>query len=163
MQLDKSLVLVMGLFFGSSQERIVVKEMSGGITLECPNIGEWEKDGVSYSGKMDNGNVKLTALSDTDSGEYTCSDGQKRFSTFVFVKLCKNCVELDPHTISGIVVGDLIATVFLAVAIYCVVSSNKGKASDKQSLVPLNNDLYQDLGQRRGSSEYTQLAPRLKI
>ncbi|XP_078251846.1 T-cell surface glycoprotein CD3 delta chain-like [Rhinoraja longicauda] len=142
---------------------VVIKEESGGIIMECPTVGEWEKDGVIYAGKTHNGNMKLIKLSDTDTGEYTCADGQKRSTAFVFVKLCKNCVQLDANTISGIVIGDLIATIFIGVAIYCVASSKGRKASDKQHLVPHNNDLYQDLGNRRGSSEYSQLAPRLKI
>ncbi|XP_059813004.1 T-cell surface glycoprotein CD3 delta chain-like isoform X2 [Hypanus sabinus] len=164
MQFSKILVfIVVGaafLLFGNSDGTVVIKEQSSGITLQCPNAGEWEKDGVSLAGKMDNGNVKLTRLSDTDTGEYTCIDGQQKSSAFVFVKLCKNCVQLDPNTISGIVIGDLIATIFIAVAIYCVVSSNK--ASGNRS-ISHNNDLYQELANRRGSSEYSQLTPRLKI
>ncbi|XP_072094393.1 T-cell surface glycoprotein CD3 delta chain-like isoform X2 [Mobula birostris] len=166
MQFYKILGFVVGaafLLFGISDGTVVFKEQSGGIALQCPNAGEWEKDGVSYAGKMDNGNLKLPRLSDTDTGEYTCINGQQRSSAFVFVKLCKNCVQLDPNTISGIVIGDLIATIFIAVAIYCVVSSNKGKASGNRSFAPHNNDLYQELANRRGSSEYSQLTPRLKI
>ncbi|XP_072885930.1 T-cell surface glycoprotein CD3 delta chain-like isoform X2 [Hemitrygon akajei] len=160
MQFSKILVFIVFivfLLFGNSDGTVVIKEQSSGITLQCPNAGEWEKDGR----KMDSGIVKLTRLSDTDTGEYTCIDGQQRSSTFVFVKLCKNCVQLDPSTISGIVIGDLIATIFIAVAIYCVVSSNK--ASGNRSFIPHNNDLYQELANRRGSSEYSQLTPRLKI
>ncbi|XP_032905596.1 T-cell surface glycoprotein CD3 delta chain-like isoform X2 [Amblyraja radiata] len=166
MQFYRNLVFAIGatiLLFGFSQEMIVIKEESGGITMKCPIVGEWEKDGVNYAGKTHDGNMKLTKLSDTDTGEYTCTVGQKRSTAFVFVKLCKNCVQLDANTISGIVIGDLIATVFIALAIYCVASSKGGKASDEQHLVPHNNDLYQDLRNRRGSSEYSQLAPRLKI
>ncbi|XP_067826918.1 T-cell surface glycoprotein CD3 delta chain-like isoform X5 [Heptranchias perlo] len=142
---------------------VVIKEQADGIILECPNSKEWEKNGRM----MDNGNVKLTKLSDSDTGEYTCINGHERSSAYVFVRLCRNCVELDASTISGIVVGDIIATIFIAVAIYCVSSSNMGKdyrTSDKQSLVPHDhNDLYQDLGKRRASCEYSELAPRLKI
>uniref|UniRef100_UPI00398F8D09 T-cell surface glycoprotein CD3 delta chain-like n=1 Tax=Pristiophorus japonicus TaxID=55135 RepID=UPI00398F8D09 len=146
---------------------VVIEEQAAGITLQCRNMKEWEKDGVNYAKLTDNGKVKITRLSDSDSGEYSCTDGDDRSSAFVFVKLCRNCVALDPSTIFGIVVGDLIATIFIAVAIYCVTTSNKDKghrASDKQNLVPRDqNDVYQDLGKRRGSCEYSQLAPRLKL
>ncbi|XP_078415328.1 T-cell surface glycoprotein CD3 delta chain-like isoform X2 [Cetorhinus maximus] len=145
----------------------VIKEEANGITLECPRAKKWEKDGVNYEKLTDNGNVRLAKLSDSDTGEYSCTDGHQRSSAYVFIKLCRNCVELDPGTISGIVVGDIIATVFIALAIYCVTSSYKGKASqvsEKQSLVPHDhNDVYQHLGNRRGSCEYSQLTPRLKI
>ncbi|XP_067910292.1 T-cell surface glycoprotein CD3 delta chain-like isoform X4 [Heterodontus francisci] len=155
------------IFRGNSQALVVIKEEADGIILECPHVKEWEKDGVSYERLMDNGNVKLAKLSDSDTGQYTCTDGQKRSSAHVFVKLCSNCVQLDPSTISGIVVGDIIATIFIAVAIYCVTSSNKGRGSqalERESLVPHDhNDVYQDLGKRRGSCEYSELGPRLKI
>ncbi|XP_072094395.1 uncharacterized protein [Mobula birostris] len=125
MQFYKILGFVVGaafLLFGISDGTVVFKEQSGGIALQCPNAGEWEKDGVSYAGKMDNGNLKLPRLSDTDTGEYTCINGQQRSSAFVFVK-----------------------------------------PSGNRSFAPHNNDLYQELANRRGSSEYSQLTPRLKI
>ncbi|XP_072342414.1 T-cell surface glycoprotein CD3 delta chain-like isoform X2 [Scyliorhinus torazame] len=161
------LLLAVALFLGVSQGYLVIKKEANGIILECPHIKEWEKDGVTYEKLMANGNVKLAKLSDSDTGEYSCIDGPERSSVSVFIKLCRNCVELDPSTISGIVVGDIIATVFIALAIYCVTTSNKDKASqvpEKQDLVPHDhNDVYQHLGNRRGSCEYSQLSPRLKI
>ncbi|XP_078055269.1 T-cell surface glycoprotein CD3 delta chain-like isoform X1 [Mustelus asterias] len=155
------------IFGGLSQGMLVIKQEATGIILECPRTKLWEKDGVMYERLTDNGNIKLSKLSDSDTGEYSCSDSHERFSAFVFIKLCRNCVELDPGTISGIVVGDIIATVFIALAIYCVTSSNRDKASqvsEKQILVAQEqNDVYQHLGNRRGSCEYSQLSPRLKV
>ncbi|XP_041029995.1 uncharacterized protein LOC121269479 isoform X7 [Carcharodon carcharias] len=110
------------LLFGPSHA-IVIKEEANGITLECPRAKHWEKDGMMYEKLTDNGNIKLAKLSDSDTGEYSCTDDHQRSSAYVFIKL-----------------------------------------SEKQSLVPHDhNDVYQHLGNRRGSCEYSQLTPRLKV
>ncbi|NWX91985.1 CD3D protein, partial [Nothoprocta pentlandii] len=59
--------------------------------------------------------------------------------------VCQNCIELDAATISGIVVADVVATVFLAIAVYCISGHDKGRlsrASDRQNLIA-NDQLYQ--------------------
>ena len=43
--------------------------------------------------------------------------------------MCENCIELDPGTISGIVVADVIITILIAVAVYCVSGSERGRSS----------------------------------
>lgn len=43
--------------------------------------------------------------------------------------VCQNCIELDAPTISGIVVADVVATLFLAVAVYCITGHDRGHTS----------------------------------
>uniref|UniRef100_A0A4W3H304 Uncharacterized protein n=1 Tax=Callorhinchus milii TaxID=7868 RepID=A0A4W3H304_CALMI len=114
------------------------KIQKNGITLQCPHSKGWEKDGVNYTMKVSGENVNLVKLSDKDTGEYTCFDGHHDISAFVFVRLCQNCVQLDTSTISGIVVGDLIATLLIALATYCVSSSlnREGAHQDSRSVSP---------------------------
>ncbi|KAM9113868.1 T-cell surface glycoprotein CD3 delta chain [Pangshura tecta] len=72
--------------------------------------------------------------------------------------MCQNCIELDAATISGIVVADVIATVFLAIAVYCITSQESGRhlrASDRQTLIA-NEQLYQPLGER-DNEQYSRL------
>nr|XP_013806623.1 PREDICTED: T-cell surface glycoprotein CD3 delta chain [Apteryx mantelli mantelli] len=74
--------------------------------------------------------------------------------------VCQNCIEVDAATISGIVVADVIATVFLAIAVYCITGHDKGRmsrASDRQNLIA-NEQLYQPLGDR-DDGQYSRLAP----
>ncbi|NWY07222.1 CD3D protein, partial [Nothoprocta ornata] len=84
-------------------------------------------------------------------GLYTCrvSGGALRaprdVALQVHYRLCQNCIELDAATISGIVVADVVATVFLAIAVYCISGHDKGRlsrASDRQNLIA-NDQLYQ--------------------
>ncbi|XP_009959614.1 PREDICTED: T-cell surface glycoprotein CD3 gamma chain-like, partial [Leptosomus discolor] len=71
-----------------------------------------------------------------------------------------NCIEVDAPTISGIVIADVVATIFLAVAVYCITGQDKGRmsrASDRQNLIA-NEQLYQPLGER-DDGQYSRLAP----
>lgn len=51
--------------------------------------------------------------------------------------MCQNCIEVDAPTISGIVVADVVATVFLAVAVYCITGQDKGRMSRGEGRAPL--------------------------
>ncbi|XP_058865732.1 T-cell surface glycoprotein CD3 delta chain-like isoform X2 [Acipenser ruthenus] len=82
-------------------------------------------------------------------------------------KACNNCIQLEAGTVAGIVVGDVIATVLIAVAVYCVSSQQKSgayisnKASDRQNLLMNdgNNMVYEPL-RERDDGAYSKLAPR---
>lgn len=43
--------------------------------------------------------------------------------------VCQNCIEVDAPTISGIVIADVLATLFLAVAVYCISGHDRGHTS----------------------------------
>ncbi|NXT47913.1 CD3D protein, partial [Pluvianellus socialis] len=62
-------------------------------------------------------------------GTYKCKIGSKVSTLQVHYRMCQNCIEVDAPTISGIVVADVIATVFLAVAVYCITGQDKGRMS----------------------------------
>ncbi|NWQ95740.1 CD3D protein, partial [Burhinus bistriatus] len=142
---------------------VIVKEASGKVFLECltTSRGEviWLKDGNRI------GNVTrldLGAIYDDPRGIYTCeTEGGKTSSPLqVHYRMCQNCIEVDAPTISGIVVADVVATIFLAVAVYCITGQDKGRmsrASDRQNLIA-NEQLYQPLGER-DDGQYSRLAP----
>lgn len=43
--------------------------------------------------------------------------------------VCQNCVELDSATLAGIVITDIIATVLLALGVYCFAGHETGRFS----------------------------------
>ncbi|XP_066420433.1 T-cell surface glycoprotein CD3 gamma chain-like [Molothrus aeneus] len=140
--------------------QIFVKEFSGKVFLECvrgqgKNI-TWWRDGsiVGHEAQLD-----LSGVYDDPRGLYTCETGDKMISLQVHYRMCQNCIEVDAPTISGIVIADVVATLFLAVAVYCISGHNRGhtsRASDKQNLI--SNELYQPLGERE-EEQYSRLAP----
>ncbi|NXP58667.1 CD3D protein, partial [Chloropsis cyanopogon] len=77
-------------------------------------------------------------------GLYVCETGDRKESLQVHYRMCQNCIEVDAPTISGIVIADVVATLFLAVAVYCITGHDRGhtsRASDRQNLIA--NELYQ--------------------
>ncbi|NXJ98704.1 CD3D protein, partial [Corythaixoides concolor] len=72
-------------------------------------------------------------------GIYTCETGPGTRSAplQVHYRMCQNCIEVDAPTISGIVVADVVATVFLAVAVYCIAGQDKGRMSRGKGRAPL--------------------------
>ncbi|NXV35858.1 CD3G protein, partial [Rissa tridactyla] len=71
-------------------------------------------------------------------GTYSCETGGKESSPLqVHYRMCQNCIEVDVPTISGIVVADVVATIFLAVAVYCITGQDKGRMSRGEGRAPL--------------------------
>ncbi|XP_039578099.1 T-cell surface glycoprotein CD3 delta chain [Passer montanus] len=139
--------------------QIFVKEFSGKVFLECVrspgNDITWWRDGspVGHEAQLD-----LSGVYDDPRGLYVCETGGKRSSLQVHYRMCQNCIEVDAPTISGIVIADVVATLLLAVAVFCITGHDRGhasRASDKQNLI--SNELYQPLGERE--EQYSRLAP----
>ncbi|KFV10128.1 T-cell surface glycoprotein CD3 gamma chain, partial [Tauraco erythrolophus] len=123
----------------------------------------WLRDGKMIENATQ---LDLGAVHDDPRGIYTCVTGtgtgteQRSAPLQVHYRMCQNCIEVDAPTISGIVVADVVATVFLAVAVYCITGQDKGRmsrASDRQNLIA-NEQVYQPLGER-DDGQYSRLAP----
>uniref|UniRef100_G1TP12 T-cell surface glycoprotein CD3 delta chain n=1 Tax=Oryctolagus cuniculus TaxID=9986 RepID=G1TP12_RABIT len=72
--------------------------------------------------------------------------------------VCQNCVELDSATLAGIVITDIIATLLLALGVYCFSGHETGRlsgAADTQALLR-NDQLYQTL-QDRDDAQYSRI------
>lgn len=72
--------------------------------------------------------------------------------------VCQNCVELDSATLAGVIITDLIATLLLALGVYCFAGHETGRLSgavDTQVLLK-NEQLYQPL-RDRDDAQYSRL------
>ncbi|ELK11866.1 T-cell surface glycoprotein CD3 delta chain [Pteropus alecto] len=72
--------------------------------------------------------------------------------------VCQNCVELDSATLAGIIVTDIIATILLALGVYCFAGHETGRlsrAAETQHLLS-NDQLYQPL-RDRNDAQYSRL------
>ncbi|KAM8902296.1 T-cell surface glycoprotein CD3 gamma chain [Spinachia spinachia] len=104
---------------------------------------------------------------DSNSKEYEC-DEEKGPKIFVKFRTCYNCIELDEGSVAGMVVGNVVATLVIGVAVYLVASqtpigapSAGNKSSDRQPISPNDmssptDDHYQPL-QGRQKGLYDQL------
>ncbi|XP_040901479.1 T-cell surface glycoprotein CD3 delta chain-like isoform X2 [Toxotes jaculatrix] len=127
-------------FVTCDDEKFKVVEKSDGIEVTCPNNGNLIKDDKDVN--------KLVRYDDMASGEYICSkDDSLQAKIFVKMRTCDNCIELDIGSVFGLVMGDVVATIAIGVAVYLIaayaqtgrIPSNKSKSSDRQHLV--SNDM----------------------
>ncbi|KAM3830533.1 T-cell surface glycoprotein CD3 gamma chain-like [Vipera latastei] len=158
---------VLALFFqgisisgnaASGNEFITIEQKGKNVSLICEggnNETRWIKDkmDLTYQGK------ELTlAVMDDPRGTYECMNNGKNRSLQVFIRMCQNCIRLDFTMILGISAASLLATVFLAIAVYHIAVEERGRptqASDKQCLLA-NDQLYQPL-QEHNDKPYSHI------
>uniref|UniRef100_A0AAQ4QPP2 CD3 gamma/delta subunit Ig-like domain-containing protein n=1 Tax=Gasterosteus aculeatus aculeatus TaxID=481459 RepID=A0AAQ4QPP2_GASAC len=83
-----------------------------------------------------NGTLPLP-YEDDNTGEYQCGvDGTKIYVKF---RTCDNCIELDEGAIAGMVVGNVVATLVIGVAVYLIASQTPigAPSAGKKSNTPL--------------------------
>ncbi|XP_055752263.1 T-cell surface glycoprotein CD3 delta chain-like [Salvelinus fontinalis] len=145
---------------------IEVKELSSDkITVSC-------LDGYQFPST--NTTTQTLEYKDENTKEYVCKKDDVQAKIYVKFRSCDNCIELDTTAAVGMVVGDLVATVLIGVAVYSIASQPKAKlitgkkTSSKMGLInneasanedPIGN--YQPLNKRRmDKSEYSTLPER---
>ncbi|XP_064830515.1 T-cell surface glycoprotein CD3 delta chain-like [Oncorhynchus masou masou] len=158
-----------------SKLEIKVKESSDKTEFSCPK---------GFNFQYTNETTQTLEYKDENTNEYVCEkatvpvsdENQVKDQVKIYVKFrtCDNCVELDTTAAVGMVVGDLVATVLIGVAVYSIASQPKAtlitgkKTSSKMGLInneaSANEDLtgnYQLLNKRRmDRSEYSTLPER---
>ncbi|CAM5121738.1 unnamed protein product [Natator depressus] len=143
----------------SERAKIKVERRGRDVVLKCEGASgstsnvTWMKDDTQIERKGEE--LNLGAEANDPRGIYRCHNSGP---LQVYFRMCQNCIELDAATISGIVVADIIATVLLAIAVYCITGQDSGRllrASDRQNLIA-NEQLYQPLGER-DNEQYSRL------
>ncbi|CAM4613536.1 T-cell surface glycoprotein CD3 gamma chain-like [Lepidochelys kempii] len=151
--------IIKGVVTQETSAKIKVERRGRDAVLKCegaPGLKSnitWWKDGTQIERMGEE--LNLGAEANDPRGVYMCHNSSP---LQVYFRMCQNCIELDAATISGIVVADIIATVFLAIAVYCITGQDSGRllrASDRQNLIA-NEQLYQPLGER-DNEQYSRL------
>uniref|UniRef100_A0A674C4V0 T-cell surface glycoprotein CD3 delta chain-like n=1 Tax=Salmo trutta TaxID=8032 RepID=A0A674C4V0_SALTR len=154
--------------------KITVEESSSDkIKVSCPKDYQFQHTNITD---------QTLEYKDENTNEYICekalgsNEDQNKAQVKIYVKFrtCDNCIELDTTAAVGMVVGDLVATVLIGVAVYSIASQPKAtlitgkKTSSKMGLIrneaSANEDPighYQVLNKRRmDRSEYSTLPER---
>nr|AND78198.1 CD3 gamma/delta [Lateolabrax japonicus] len=147
------------------KKKVKVTIVSDGIVLSCPDNYLLKSEKSEW-----NTSLKLP-FQDDKSGEFRCEEiGEKRTDDnpklFVKFRTCDNCIELDEAALAGMIVGNVVATTVIGVAVYLIASQTRispttshKKSSDRQQLVPNEgssrafNEHYQPLNLRSGQKE----------
>ncbi|KAM5246000.1 T-cell surface glycoprotein CD3 delta chain [Ctenodactylus gundi] len=144
--------------------KITVEEVEDQVRLSC-NTSIKHLHGTGGVLSTDNKSLMLGKFILDPRGLYSCSETEekpKEISTLqVYVRMCQNCVELDSATLAGIVVTDIIATVLLALGVYCFAGHESGRlsrAADTQALLK-DEQLYQPL-RDHDDAQYSRLGEK---
>ncbi|KAK2846940.1 hypothetical protein Q5P01_009939 [Channa striata] len=138
---------------GAKKDKITVKKTGNGIQLACSDttleIKNWDRTVVNTT----------LEYKDENSGEYSCGEAGDKI--YVKFRTCDNCIELDQGSVIGMVVGDIVATIVIGVAVYLIASqdqirpnTSQKRSSDRQHLVPREG------GSRGPNDHYEQLRPK---
>ncbi|XP_075695044.1 T-cell surface glycoprotein CD3 gamma chain-like [Rhinoderma darwinii] len=158
-------LFIIGVFAQDNvkDENIMVVEKGDNLYLKCSKDCKWFQDDVIVANGTD---LLLGSLWNDPRGVYyraNPKDRSKREYIHVYVRRCMNCIELEPGTIAGFIVADVIMIGLIAMAVYFVSDSEirrPGRASDKQNLIEKDSE-YQILRQR-DNDQYSYLASRPK-
>lgn len=150
--------------------KIIVEEIEEKVFLSCNNEIKWIQGTV---GTMMSGNksMNLGKRILDPRGVYQCNETEvdentkeNRFtisSVQIYYRMCQSCVELNTATLAGILVTDIIATLLLALGVYCFAGHETGRLSgalpmDDMQAVQRDNQLYQPL-RHRNDDPYSHL------
>ncbi|KAM7235575.1 hypothetical protein CapIbe_012761 [Capra ibex] len=137
-----------------------VQEPEDKVILKC-NSSITLLQGTAGQEVSDNKTLDLGKRIEDPRGMYQCGENAKSFTLQVYYRMCQNCVELDSATLAGLIITDIIATVLLALGVYCFAGHETGRfsrAADTQVLMG-NDQLYQPL-RERNDAQYSRLGDK---
>ncbi|XP_077633417.1 T-cell surface glycoprotein CD3 delta chain [Crocuta crocuta] len=143
-----------------SPYKISVEELEDKVLLSCNTSIIW-MEGTTGTLLRNDTNLDLGRRILDPRGVYTCKRKEEQDKIHfmqVYYRMCQNCVELDSGTLAGIIITDIIATILLALGVYCFAGHETGrlsKAADTQTLLG-NDQLYQPL-RDRNDAQYSHL------
>ncbi|KAB1255102.1 T-cell surface glycoprotein CD3 delta chain [Camelus dromedarius] len=140
---------------------IDLKELEDKVFLSCNTSIIW-LEGTTGTLASDTKSLDLGKRMQDPRGVYRCNTTDKQMdketTLQVYFRMCQNCVELDSATLAGIIITDIIATLLLAVGVYCFAGHETGRvsgAADTQALLR-NDQLYQPL-RGHNDAQYSRL------
>lgn len=150
--------LILAAFFPQgSSFKVSVTEYEDQVFVSC-NTSIMRLEGSAEAWLAKNTTLNLGKGILDPRGIYKCNGTGELSTLQVYYRMCQNCVELDSATVAGIIITDLIATLLLALGVYCFAGHETGRlsgVSDIQALLK-NEQLYQPL-RDRDDAQYSRL------
>ncbi|XP_058490390.1 T-cell surface glycoprotein CD3 gamma chain-like [Solea solea] len=159
-QLVLPLLLLWTLSGSKANGEITVTTVPGGIRVHCGEKTYISENQTSLELPYEDGN----------SGNYKCEkkdtdEPSPNEEIYVKFRTCDNCIEFDTGSIAGLVIGNVVATVAIGVAVYLVASlsgpvkAQKTGSGRQHNIVPNErnsrapNDHYQRLKFKAGGQK----------
>ncbi|XP_047373257.1 T-cell surface glycoprotein CD3 delta chain [Sciurus carolinensis] len=144
-------LILAALLYQVNSSNITVEEMENKVFLHC-NASVVRLEGTVGIELPVNKYLDLGKRVLDPRGMYMCKGENEPtknpFTVQIYYRMCQNCVELDPGTLAGILIADIIATLLLSLGVYCFTghetTGRLSGAADTQTLLR-NEQLYQPL------------------
>ncbi|KAM9031187.1 T-cell surface glycoprotein CD3 delta chain [Sarcophilus harrisii] len=155
-----TIILLQGSVIQADEEAeslfISVTETEDKVFLTCNGTAySWMHLEKSSDDYPSNKSVDLGKRIQDPRGTFKCTgnNGKESPVLHIYYRMCQNCVEVTSGSLFGILIADIIATVILAIGVYCFAGHEEGylPAFDKQILMQ-NDALYQPLRDRDDNS-----------
>uniref|UniRef100_A0A452DT89 T-cell surface glycoprotein CD3 delta chain n=1 Tax=Capra hircus TaxID=9925 RepID=A0A452DT89_CAPHI len=135
--------LILAALLSQVNPRVLeVQEPEDKVILKC-NSSITLLQGTAGQEVSDNKTLDLGKRIEDPRGMYQCGENAKSFTLQVYYRMCQNCVELDSATLAGLIITDIIATVLLALGVYCFAGHETGRFSRER-----NDAQYSRLGDK---------------
>uniref|UniRef100_G1R706 T-cell surface glycoprotein CD3 delta chain n=1 Tax=Nomascus leucogenys TaxID=61853 RepID=G1R706_NOMLE len=112
--------------------KIPVEELEDRVFVNCNTSITWV-EGTVGTLLSDNTRLDLGKRILDPRGMYRCNGTDiykdKESTVQIHYRMCQSCVELDPATVAGIIVTDVIATLLLALGVFCFAGHETGRLS----------------------------------
>ncbi|XP_007934669.1 T-cell surface glycoprotein CD3 delta chain [Orycteropus afer afer] len=153
-------LILAAFLFQISSCKINVEEHEDKVILSCDSNITWIEGtkGKLFASKK---SLDLGKRILDPQGVYQCKkdDGTSQIHTLqVYYRMCQSCVEVNSAILAGVIITDIIATLLLALGVYCFAAHETGrlsKAAEIQTLLR-NDQLYQPL-RDRDDAHYSHL------
>uniref|UniRef100_A0A8C3XK32 CD3e molecule n=1 Tax=Chelydra serpentina TaxID=8475 RepID=A0A8C3XK32_CHESE len=111
------------------------------VTLTCPleppsgSEIKWKK-GAEETKNIGQDFVIEEYDSSRDDGDYTCVSGANSLRLHLKAKVCESCEELEPMTVAGVIIADLLITLGVLILVYYFSKNRKGRVGGSAGVHP---------------------------
>ncbi|XP_054989231.1 T-cell surface glycoprotein CD3 delta chain [Sorex araneus] len=124
--------LLLAALLSQAHSKITVEETEDKVFLRCKNDIKW-LEGTMGKHMSENRTMDLGKSILDPRGQYQCNEVEgkdsKLFTVQIYYRMCQSCVELDVTSLSGILIANIIATLLLALGVYCFAGHETGRLS----------------------------------
>ncbi|XP_055963508.1 T-cell surface glycoprotein CD3 delta chain [Sorex fumeus] len=125
--------LLLASLLSQARSKMTVEEIEDKVYLRCDNDIKWIAGAMgvymSENKRMDLGKRILDPRGIYQCEENVKDEPSKNVTVQIYYRMCQSCVELDITSLTGILVANIIATLLLALGVYCFAGHETGRIS----------------------------------
>ncbi|XP_020378217.2 T-cell surface glycoprotein CD3 epsilon chain-like [Rhincodon typus] len=103
------------------------------VTLNCPLNDpkiSWKDTNDQRVSTDDDRTLKLVFRNGIVESHVYCESDEEKYHFYINMKVCKDCINLDPGTVIGIICGDMLFTLLVVMGVYCFAKKRGGNSKE---------------------------------